>query len=76
MEYIEIHNIDIGKLTNYIYYQYNDQRLYMLKANLQVAMIKVKEITDVFYLLYTYSINNNIYSKQYIAYLINGVIII
>ena len=33
MEYIEIHNIDIGKLTNYIHYQYNDQRLYMLKAN-------------------------------------------
>ena len=43
---------------------------------MQVAMIKVKEITDVFYLLYTYNINNNIYSKQYIAYLINGVIII
>ena len=43
---------------------------------MQVAMIKVKEITDVFYLLYTYSTNNNIYSKQNIAYLINGVIII
>ena len=43
---------------------------------MQVAMIKVKEIADVFYLLYTYSINNNIYSKQNIANLINGVIII
>ena len=40
---------------------------------MQVPIIKVKKITDVFYLLYTYNTNNNSYSKQNIVHLINVV---